>query len=212
MRRIEASLVAGAMMIIASGAQAQSARSHALDIQLPDGAVAHIQYSGDVPPEVFFDARPVRPASPWLFPAFGPNSPFAALDRLAEEMDRQAAHLLDEAAAISQHLRSHPEGLIEANSGGFPAGAYSYSIVSTTSAGRVCGRGIEITSRGDGAKPRVVTRSFGNCAGGHAPVHGKTAVPPKPARQPETIEASNRASRVAEAPRLTLTQEAALRY
>ena len=52
---------------------------------------------------------------PVAFPAFGPGSPFAALDRMSEEMDRRAALLLREAAAMADHIPTEPGQLIRSD-------------------------------------------------------------------------------------------------
>jgi hypothetical protein len=65
-----------------------------------------------------------------------------------------------------------PDRLMQANLGkmtGLPAGVRGYSIVSTISGNGVCSRSVEISSRGDGAKPTVLTHTSGDCAGAQAP-------------------------------------------
>jgi hypothetical protein len=76
---LQGSFLAGAAaMMIAGTAHAQSPNTHVLTIQLSGGGVARIQYTGDTPPQVFVDANPARADSFWVFPGFGPDSPFAA--------------------------------------------------------------------------------------------------------------------------------------
>ena len=213
MRLVNASSVAGAAMIIAGAAQAQSSNTHVLTVQLPGGEVAHFEYSRDTPPQVFLDASPLRLDSSWLFPAFGPDSPFAALEQLSGELDRQAARMLEEAAAMTQNLRSDPDTLIQVNSGGHAASGHSYSFVSTMSSNGVCGRSVEITSQGAGKPPRVVTRSFGDCGvGAKAAPPGSVSVPSKQKHRPETIMASTQTGRAASAAPRDMVQQTALQH
>ena len=211
MRTVQTSFLAGAAMIVFAGfaqAQAQSPGTHVLTIHLPGGGVERIQYSGDVPPEIFFGPNPVLAELPVAFPAFGPGSPFAALDRMSEEMDRRAALLLREAAAMADHIPTEPGQLIQAQSRSLPPSGQSYHFVSAMSANGVCGRSVEITSFGDGKEPRVVSRSFGHCGTARpATARGSLPKPPKPAHLPDMVNTQSRSP--AEATHAGLVQEAA---
>ncbi|MBO0734230.1 MAG: hypothetical protein J2P49_07940 [Methylocapsa sp.] len=209
MKTLRASLLAGAAMIFAGAAQAQTPSPHVLAIELPGGTVEQIQYRGDTPPEVSFAASPLR--QDWLFPSFGPDSPFAAIGPISDEFDRQAAQMLARAEAMSRTMPASPDELIRIYRSR-PAGAKTYSFVSTLTSNGSCGRSIEITSQGDGSKPRVMTRSFGNCAGAQTAPRGSISVPAKSKHRPEIITA--RAKRI-EPPRAApsgMAQEAAFRY
>src|SRR5579863_5819649 len=59
--------------------------------------------------------------------------------------------------------------LTEAAFRNLPPGSQSYSFISTMSGNGVCTQSVEITSQGNGAAPRVVSHSSGNCAPGSAP-------------------------------------------
>ena len=190
MRLLLASLFAGAALV--AGALAQS--SHVLTVQLPGGTVEKIRYSGDTPPQVFLD--PDSGPADW----FGPNSPFAAFDRMSEELDQRAARLFEQAAGMAGNEPSDQDQLIEAYSGGLPVEAQSYSIVSTFTSNGACGRSVEIASRGDGQR-RVVAHSFGDC-GPRATV----AVPYRSKRRSDTITARAEPAHKGE------LKEAALRY
>jgi hypothetical protein len=210
---LQASLLAGAAaMMIAGTAFAQSPNTHVLTVQLPGGGVEQIQYTGDTPPQVFLDASPARADSLWFFSGFGPDSPFAALDRMSEELNRRAARMLEQAEAMTRNLRSNPDQLIQAYSGSLAAGGQSYSIISTVTSNGVCGRSVEITSQGNGRQPHVVTRSFGNCGtGAHGPA-GSIAVPSKSKQRPETITASAKTGADAKTGNTAKLREAALHY
>lgn len=218
MRTVQTPLLAGAAMIVFAGfARAESPNTHTLTIHLPDGAVEEVRYSGDVPPEIYLRRGPAFGAPPFLYSAFGPDSPFAMLDRISQEMDRRAARLLEEAEAITARLKPPRAGefigeLIEAHAQSLPAGVQSYSFVSSFSGNGVCARSVEITSMGEGKEPRVVSRSYGQCAGAPQEAPRNVFAPSSRTRRPQTIEASLREKQPAtDAPATSLIQAAALR-
>ena len=213
MRTVHTSLLAGAAMILFAGvAQAQSPGAHLLSIHLPGGGIEQIRYSGDVPPEIFLGPNAVLADSSLLFPAFGPDSPFAALDRISEEMDQRAARLLEQAEAMTRQLPSGPDQLIQAHAGGLPPDGQSYTFVSTMSANGICGRSVEVTSSGNGGRPHVVTRSFGQCGGRpNAAAPESIWEPSKSRHRPDTIMANAQSRQPAEAVRSGMVQEAAWR-
>jgi hypothetical protein len=69
-----------------------------------------------------------------------------------------------------------------------PPGSQSYSFVSTMSGSGVCTRSVEITSMGNGAAPRVVSHSSGNCGSAEGNP-GSVNLPgaPLPAKQPDLV-------------------------
>ena len=197
MRTLQHTLLAGiaaAALGISGVASAQSAKSHVMTVQLPDGGVAQIRYTGDVAPQVGFSEtpRPVLAPVPLLF---GADSPFAMMERISAEMDRQSAAMLRQADALMAQARSgQPVDVALRN---LPPGSQSYSFVSTLSGSGVCTQSVEITSQGNGQPPRVVRHSAGDCgptAGGGA---GSVNLPdtPMPAGRPEIIETSVRPAR-----------------
>lgn len=74
--RLAKSIGAGAIMLagFTSLAFAGSPEYHVMNVQLPDGRIQQIRYTGDMPPAVVI--APVE-------------SPFAAMDRMMAAMDRQ---------------------------------------------------------------------------------------------------------------------------
>jgi hypothetical protein len=147
-------LLAGAAGIVLAGltavASAQTvanpAETHALSVSLPNGQVEQIRYTGNVPPTVMLapDAA--------MAPAFGPGSPFAMMERMSAEMDRQAAALFHEIDAMPM------------NGGGF-------GVIPAMSGPGVCMRSVQVTYTGDGRAPHVVSQTSGDCGA----VHGSTA-------------------------------------
>lgn len=173
MRLTRKAVLAGIASLAVAGAAlaAEAPRFHTMSVNLPDGAVAQISYSGDVPPTVTIDraAAPGLVEPIGLFAGFDP-APLAALDRIAAEMDRQAASMLHQArfgAGRADGLAPAP-GVDLLAAGGIPAGA-AYSFVSESIGNGVCSRSVEMVREGPGAKPKVVTHESGNCGGAGAP-------------------------------------------
>src|SRR3954464_12603933 len=155
-------------------ASAQSV--HVMTVPVPGGGVAQIRYTGEVPPQIAFVPAPAA-FDPWMqvSSVFGPESPFAMLDRISAEMDRRAAAMFRYAEVM---VARAPAGEIAlAASGAMPPGSQSYSYISTISGSGVCTQSIRITSRGDGP-PRVERHSSGNCGSVAAPPAGRSAVQP----------------------------------
>ena len=190
MRVLGTALLAGVAAVaigFPGAATAQSPSTHVMMVRLPGGGSAEIRYTGDVAPQVVFSHAPAAVGAPLLMPSlFGPQSPFAMLDRISAEMDRRAAAMFREADALATQARSGQ--LTEASLRNLPPGSQSYSFVSTMSGSGVCTRSVEITSMGNGAPPRVVSHSTGNC-GPSASAPGSVNLPAAPplAKRPDLV-------------------------
>jgi hypothetical protein len=167
MRSVRKAILASAAAIVLVGgaglAVAKISNAHLLDVRLPDGSLAHIRYVGDTPPTVSFDPAPL--AFSMLSPpssAIGGPSPFAALERMSEAMDRQADTMFRDIAA--QPMPPFVgTGTLPVDIAMPPPGAQGFSMVSTTSANGVCTRSVQYRSLGDGKPPQVVSRTSGAC-------------------------------------------------
>lgn len=173
-------ILAGLAAVAVVGVGAFVARSntppHVLDVRLPGGAIEQIHYAGATPPQVDMTANAIPVGLLDEAPATWDLAfPFAAFDRLSMDMDRQMAGLapgLDGpwlSASAAQPL------LNQAALSNAPAGAQSYSVVSTFSGGHECTKSVQVTSEGPGKAPRVVTNTSGDCHAGSA-----TAAPTTP--------------------------------
>ena len=157
-------VLAGVAAVAVGGVAIAAAKSgHVLTFRLPDGSVEQIRYIGDVAPTVRFEA-PVTPASVTAAPdpLFSADAGFARLQQMSAEMDRQTAAMLRAMAAGP--APGGPGGFVNAGFGRMPAGAKSFTTVSTLSGSGVCTRSVEYTSTGDGKPPQVVSRASGDCA------------------------------------------------
>jgi hypothetical protein len=151
---------------LASAGAGELAKTHILTVSLPDGSIEQVRYAGDRPPQISFGQAP----DPFFSPGFdtvGLNSPFVALDRMSAEMDREAEALLNQTARWQASAFGFPDTFAAVDSGGLAPGARSFSVVSTLSGGHVCTRSVEAYASPDGGQPRIVTRTSGDCGGGH---------------------------------------------
>jgi len=152
-------LVGIASVALAGGAGlalAQSPDLHTMTVQLPDGGMATVQYTGKVAPKVTFDSSPLDAGY------FAPVWPFAGLDQVAAQMDSQMNAILHQARVMALPVWNSNR-LLEANMKNAPAGITSYSFVSTMSGNGVCTHSTEITSNGKGVQPEVTTHTSGDC-------------------------------------------------
>lgn len=177
MRKIRTAVLAGIAACCAAGtAMAASKDNHVMNVSLPDGSVARIEYRGDVAPQVKIDPS-VRVVPIRFVDAFD-ASPFIGFDRLFADMDRQVAAMMQQAQALSAgsdgDLKPDLAALRDT-----PAGMVSYRFVSVQNGNRVCSRSWRVTSDGTGQQPKLVSASSGDCdgtpVGAEAPAKATTA-------------------------------------
>jgi hypothetical protein len=153
---------------LAGAAEAKNPNIHVMTFALPFGGAAQIEYVGDVAPQVTLSPAPLAGLAPSAF--FAPD-PFAAVDRIQARMDRVMDAMMRQAAA------GEAQGLTQARLGAMPAGASSYSMVSTFTPSGVCTKTVEVTAPAHGGKPLVKTQTSGACGADGAPAHGPAAAP-----------------------------------
>jgi hypothetical protein len=154
-----------AALAIAGTAFAATGKSHVMNVSLPDGSVAHVEYVGDVAPKVTIE--------PGTFAAFGwtpmAMPSFAGFDRMIEQMNRESEAMMRQAQEMSHQP---PAGLASkyiASYGDMPAGATSTTIVSYSNGARTCTRTTEAVSQGVGKAPRVTSSVTGDCGAAATP-------------------------------------------
>ena len=162
MRLMTASLLGGSALL-GRGAFAVPAAGnpalHEMTVQLPGGGTETIRYTGDVAPKVSFVHVPFAIA--WAAPmTFGFAPSFAALDRIATDMDRQMDAFWRQAQSMANS--SGNMDLRQAALQNLEPGGSAYTVVSQSVGGNVCIRMTEITSPPNGGKPNVVSRTSGN--------------------------------------------------
>ncbi len=171
--RLQTSLIAAATAACLAASPAAGAGPHTLLVQLPDGAVEQIQYAGDIPPQVVLGPAPV--VAPMAAVAMDPFFPDFA--RLTALMDQQEAAMMRLAASAAAYPAAAFANL--------PAGTTTY--VATFSTDGACIKRTEITYAGNGAAPRLVSDTEGDCGPGHV------TAPAQRVRHPHIYTAPNQA-------------------
>ncbi|WP_426263318.1 hypothetical protein [Sphingomonas sp. PWP1-2] len=161
---------------LAGSAIAAERATHVMNVNLPDGTVAQVRYAGDTPPRIAL--MPVERAIPVALI----ESPFVGFDQIFADMDRQAAVMLQQAAALQA---AAPAGgkIDKAALKAMPSGA-SYSFTAYSSSNGGCTQSYQMTAYGT-AEPKVVSQSSGDCSKA-----GQLQAAPKPAKAieaPKTV-------------------------
>ncbi len=180
-------LLAGIAAIALAGlprlAAAEDAARHVLTVQLPDGQIEQIQYTGDIAPRVVFVPGAPRALAPVAL--VGAPSPFAMLEAMSAQMDQEMAGLMHQVEMMTAPAAG-PGGLTEAAFGNLPQGVTEYRSVSTLTPNGVCTQTIRITGAADGARPRMISQTTGSCGTDAQPAAAPTI--PAPVSQPHTIQ------------------------
>lgn len=159
MRKLPAFALAVAAACLAGAALAASPKTHKMDVPLPDGSVAHIEYVGNVAPKVIVAPRSIArglAGLPVTFPSFaGFDQMIAAMNRRTQEIARQAAEMVRQPANGGPYIAAY---------GDVPAGGLSTTVVSVTNGGATCTRTTEVVSQGTGKPSKVSTSTSGQCA------------------------------------------------
>ena len=167
MRKLSAfSIVALAAATLAGTAVAAAPKTHRMEVSLPDGSVAHIEYVGDVAPRVTVARRPLAEGDGWAMPF--PS--FASFDKMMQDMRRQSEDIMRRAEMSRTPTGAAP---YTASYGNLPAGERSTTVVSVSNNGTTCTRTTEIVSEGPGKAPKVTSNVSGQC-GAAAPSSGPT--------------------------------------
>lgn len=200
MRFVRTAIIAGvASAALAGAALAAHEKSRMMLVALPDGSVEHIRYTGDVAPQVVL--VPTAAPADMFEVAFGPDSPFAEMDRMAAAMEAHAQAMMRQAATMQAQMpaaNASPDrrGIIMTNAQGQPVGVMHYSYVSSTTDANGCTQTIQYSSEGANAnQPKVIRTSTGDCGAEAAPspaiapadaraAHPVTPTAAKPAAKP----------------------------
>src|SRR5690348_2861312 len=174
-RKLPAVALAGAAVCalagtaIAASPKAPATSTHVMNVPLPDGSVARVEYVGNVAPKVTVEPRPfAEAASPWgmAFPSF------AGFDRMMAEMQRQSEQMIRQAQELAKHPDATGARPYIASYGNLPASQTSTTIVSVSNGGSTCTRTTEVVSQGAGKAPKVTSSVSGQCGAPAAPSGG----------------------------------------
>lgn len=148
--------VAAAAM--AGSAMAASADKHVMDVALPSGGTAHIEYYGDVAPKVTIAPGDFVTSTPMAFPGFG------NIGQAIARMNAAQAAMMKQVRQMTREVGTKVAPVSIASYGDMPAGANSVSVVSVSNGGATCTRTTQVTSEGAGKAPKVVSKVSGECA------------------------------------------------
>jgi hypothetical protein len=151
---------------VAGAAVAASRNSHTMNVPLPDGSTAKVEYIGEVAPKVTVIPAPILPIG---FPVLG------IFDRSTADMQRQIDAMMREVNSVAAHPIAVVPGMNVAGYGNAPAGTQSVTVVSTSNGAKTCTRTTEVTSEGAGKPPKVVTNVSGDCGAAPAAAEKPTA-------------------------------------
>jgi hypothetical protein len=155
---IAGAAVAG--LAVLGPAMARELNSHTMTVPMPGGGVATIEYSGDVAPKIsFLPVAAPRLADPFAWSAAFDMPSFAALDRMAADMDRRMTVMLHRAEMLSRMPQD--DSLRSAVMQGLPPGTTSFSMIETSTGNGVCTKVTRITQGVQEAKPQVVSQTSG---------------------------------------------------
>jgi len=155
--KLPAFVLAGVAAAVAGTAFAATARTHVMDVPLPDGAVAHVEYVGDVAPKV--SVEPAATSSDDTFAGLIPS--FTSFHRMIDQMNSETQAMLKQTQGMMQQGKL-PD-LNVASFGNQPAGTSSVSVVSYSNGAGSCTKTTAVVSQGAGKPPKVTTNVSGNC-------------------------------------------------
>lgn len=175
-RKILAGSVAALAIAGFSGFALARDALHTMTVRAPDGGTVTVRYTGDVAPQIAFGAAP-RETGFAQFP-----SPFAMMERITAQMDRQMDAMLRETNALMARMPD-ANPAIPAGFWNMPMGPSGLSAIAEGGKGSFCMKSMEITNTGDGRAPHVVTHTAGNCGSGapssSAPSHALQGTGPR---------------------------------
>lgn len=164
----------------AGTAAAAASHTHVINVALPDGSLARVEYVGDVAPRVS-----VAPASPAAWSGFAApvGLPLAGFDDMFARMDLEMAATMRQIDQLArQPLAAGATGVNLAAYGNVPAGTSSYSVVTVSENGRQCSRSTQVIGQGAGKAPKILSKVSGDC--GRAPSAAPAApIPDGPIHQ-----------------------------
>jgi hypothetical protein len=161
-------------LALAGTAVAAARNSHIMNVPLPDGSVARVEYVGDVAPRVTL-APVAAPMADW---GAMPFPSFAGFDRMMADINRQTEAMMRQAQQMARQPAGMPGAPIVASFGNAPAGVTSTTVVSYSNGNSSCTRTTETISQGPGKPPKVTTSVSGNCAAGGAPARPAPSAAP----------------------------------
>lgn len=179
MRKLPAiALTAVSAALLAGTAIAAERNSHIMNVALPDGSTARVEYVGNVAPKVTIEpatnarADTADADDDWAVPNF------AAFDRMMAQMNRESEVMMRQAQALSRQPADVGAAPSYASFGNAPAGMSSTTVVSYSNGSSTCTRTTETVSQGADKAPKVTSTVSGNCASSRAPAQPEASSGP----------------------------------
>jgi hypothetical protein len=166
-------LTAVCVATLAGTAAAAATRdSHVMNVPLPDGSVAHVEYVGSVAPKVTIEPAVAQDADD----DWAPVPSIAGFDRIIAQMNRETQAMIRQAQQMARQPITGGAAIpYIASYGNVPAGVTSTTVVSYSNGRSTCTRTTETISQGAGKPPKVTTSVSGNCGAAAAPVRPSSA-------------------------------------
>ncbi|QGN54747.1 hypothetical protein [Novosphingobium sp. Gsoil 351] len=155
-------LTGAAALLVCGVAEAATAKLHKLNVALPDGSVAQVEYAGDVAPRVVVQAAPQAIAFADPLFALG-GDPFAEMQHVSALLEQQHRAMLQQVAELQRAAATGTPAPGLTLTSNLPAGSYHYSMVSSTTGADGCTQTVSWSSDGKSPEPQVTKTSVGNC-------------------------------------------------
>lgn len=155
-------IAAFSVAAIAGTAAATTRHNHVMDVTLPDGAIARVEYAGNIAPKVTIEPA-IDPDADWV-----PLPAFAGFDRMIAAMNRESEAMISQA----QQSAHQPAGGMMPNFASLtkaPAGMTSMTVISYSNGSGTCTRTTQSISQGPGKAPLIKSSLSGNCGAPTAP-------------------------------------------
>ena len=163
MRKLPAFAFAGvAAAALAGTAVAAAPNTHVMNVRLPGGSTARVEYVGNVAPKVTITPNAAADArDPFWNRVAMPFPSFVGFDKIFEQMRQQSQEMMRRA----QKMAHQPVGAAPyvASYGNLPAGQTSTTVVSVSNGGSTCTRTTEVVSQGPGKPAKVTSNVTGQC-------------------------------------------------
>ena len=165
MRKLPVIALCGVGAALVAGAAAAAHRNiHTMNVSLPDGSTARVEYVGNVAPKVVVEPSHMAGSGIWA-----PLPAFAGFDQMIAEMDREREAMMRQAQQMARQPVGDAAPYV-ASFGSAPAGMTSTTVVSYSNGRATCTRTTETVSQGPGKAPKVTSSVSGNCGAAAAPV------------------------------------------
>jgi hypothetical protein len=172
-RKLPTIALTGVALSLAGTAIAGHRNNHIMDVALPDGSVARVEYAGKVAPVVTIEpARAPAMDDDWL-----PMPSFAGFDRMMADMNRRTEAMVRQAQQMARQPAGVPGSPIVASFGNAPAGATSTTVISYSNGSSTCTRTTETVLEGPGKAPKVTSNVSGDCGTSAAPAPQRSGAP-----------------------------------